>query len=186
MKFFCFNVVFVISFLPLSDDMIDKVSCHQILSLTHNYHVISFFSFSFFPFSIGNHHHRPTQRHHRRPRRVTTILFHSLSPTSLFPNKPFKSESRFSFLDLISLSKVRFCIGWEEQTHMKDSNSNSDLFDPVMVMEFKWSHSSTTFDANFSFAFNDNNFSNRVLWIEIMNDPVDAHPDFDANTTIAD
>ncbi|KAG4938098.1 hypothetical protein JHK84_044347 [Glycine max] len=70
---------------------------------------------------------------------------------------------------------------------MKDSNSNSDLFDPVMAMESEWSRGGGgTSDADFAFAFNDSNFSDRVLRIEIMNDPVDARPDSDACATIAD
>lgn len=52
---------------------------------------------------------------------------------------------------------------------MKDSNS--DLFDPRTVMDSDFSHrgssSSSTSDADFAFAFNDSNFSDRVLRIEI-------------------
>jgi len=67
---------------------------------------------------------------------------------------------------------------------MKDSNS--DLFDPVVAMESEWSRGGSTSDADFAFAFNDSNFSDRVLRIEIMPDPVDARPDSDGCTTIAD
>ncbi|XP_061349845.1 BTB/POZ domain-containing protein POB1-like isoform X1 [Gastrolobium bilobum] len=67
---------------------------------------------------------------------------------------------------------------------MKDSIS--DLFDPVMVMESEWSRGSSTSDADFAFAFNDSNFSDRVLRIEIMCDPVDTRPDIEGVTTIAD
>jgi len=67
---------------------------------------------------------------------------------------------------------------------MKDSNS--DLFDPVVAMESDWSRGGSTSDADFAFAFNDSNFSDRVLRIEIMPDPVDARPDSDGCTTIAD
>ncbi|KAL9304057.1 hypothetical protein ACSQ67_021320 [Phaseolus vulgaris] len=67
---------------------------------------------------------------------------------------------------------------------MKDSNS--DLFDPVVAMESEWSRGGSTSDADFAFAFNDSNFSDRVLRIEIMPDPVDARPDTDGCTTIAD
>ena len=68
---------------------------------------------------------------------------------------------------------------------MKDSNS--DLFDPVMVMESEWSRGGdAASEADFGFAFNDSNFSDRILRIEIMDDPVDARTDSDACATIAD
>jgi hypothetical protein len=68
---------------------------------------------------------------------------------------------------------------------MKDLNS--DLFDPVTVMESEWAHGGgSTSDADFGFAFNDSNFSDRVLRIEIMPDPVDPQPDSELCTTIAD
>ncbi|MED6125067.1 Boi protein [Stylosanthes scabra] len=68
---------------------------------------------------------------------------------------------------------------------MKDSNS--DLFDPVMVMESDWSRGGdAASEADFGFAFNDSNFSDRILRIEIMEDPVDARTDSEACATIAD
>lgn len=54
---------------------------------------------------------------------------------------------------------------------MKDSNL--DLFDPVVAMESEWSGDGSTSDADFDFAFNDNNFFDRVLRIKIMLDPID-------------
>ncbi|XP_027337850.1 BTB/POZ domain-containing protein POB1-like isoform X1 [Abrus precatorius] len=63
---------------------------------------------------------------------------------------------------------------------------NSDLFDPVMALESEWSRGVSASDADFAFAFNDSNFSDRVLRIEIIADPVDARPDSDGCTTIAD
>ncbi|CAL5196011.1 unnamed protein product [Lathyrus oleraceus] len=68
---------------------------------------------------------------------------------------------------------------------MKDLNS--DLFDPVTVMESEWAHGgASNSDADFGFAFNDSNFSDRILRIEIMADPVDPQPDSETCTTIAD
>ncbi|XP_058743924.1 BTB/POZ domain-containing protein POB1-like [Vicia villosa] len=67
---------------------------------------------------------------------------------------------------------------------MKDLNS--DLFDPVTVMESEWAHGGSNSDADFGFAFNDSNFSDRILRIEIMADPVDPQPDSETCTTIAD
>lgn len=70
---------------------------------------------------------------------------------------------------------------------MKDFNS--DLFDPGMVMDSSssdYSRSASSSDADFGFAFNDSNFSDRILRIEIMGDPVEARPDSDGCTTIAD
>lgn len=63
---------------------------------------------------------------------------------------------------------------------------NSDLFDPVMVMESEWSRGASNPDADFAFAFNDSNFSDRVLQIEIMGDPVDSRPDSENCATVAD
>lgn len=70
------------------------------------------------------------------------------------------------------------------QLYMKDLNS--DLFDPVTVMESEWAHGGSKSDADFGFAFNDSNFSDRVLRIEIMADTVDPQPDSETCTTIAD
>ncbi|RZC22478.1 BTB/POZ domain-containing protein POB1-like [Glycine soja] len=70
---------------------------------------------------------------------------------------------------------------------MKDFNS--DLFDPGTVMDSSssdYSRSASSSDADFGFAFNDSNFSDRILRIEIMGDPVEARPDSDGCTTIAD
>ncbi|KHN35353.1 BTB/POZ domain-containing protein POB1 [Glycine soja] len=70
---------------------------------------------------------------------------------------------------------------------MKDFNS--DLFDPGTVMDSSssdYSRSASSSDADFGFAFNDSNFSDRILRIEIMGDPVEARPDSEGCTTIAD
>ncbi|OIW17209.1 hypothetical protein TanjilG_02498 [Lupinus angustifolius] len=71
---------------------------------------------------------------------------------------------------------------------MKDFNS--DLFDPVTVMEdtdySRHASSSSASDSDFAFAFNDSNFSDRILRIEIINDPIQTRPDSNACTTIAD
>ncbi|CAL0308850.1 unnamed protein product [Lupinus luteus] len=70
---------------------------------------------------------------------------------------------------------------------MKDFNS--DLFDPVTVMEdsdYSRHASSSASDSDFAFAFNDSNFSDRILRIEIVNDPIQTRPDSNACTTIAD
>ncbi|PON81824.1 Voltage dependent potassium channel [Trema orientale] len=67
-------------------------------------------------------------------------------------------------------------------------DSNSDLFDLRTVMDaadFPRSVSSSS-DADFGFAFNDSNFSDRQLRIEIMGDSPDARLDSDACTSIAD
>ncbi|KAL2345873.1 hypothetical protein Fmac_007158 [Flemingia macrophylla] len=69
---------------------------------------------------------------------------------------------------------------------MKDFNS--DLFDSATVMDSSsdYSRSASSSDADFAFAFNDSNFSDRMLRIEIMADPVEARPDAHGCTTIAD
>ncbi|KAE9616048.1 hypothetical protein Lal_00017484 [Lupinus albus] len=70
---------------------------------------------------------------------------------------------------------------------MKDFNS--DLFDPVTVMEdsdYSRHASSSASDSDFAFAFNDSNFSDRILRIEIINDPLHTRPDSHPCTTVAD
>lgn len=64
--------------------------------------------------------------------------------------------------------------------------SNSDLFDPVLAMEASFSRGASPSDADFGFAFNDSNFSDRLLRIEIMGDVADANPDSEACTSVAD
>ena len=66
-------------------------------------------------------------------------------------------------------------------------NINSDLFDPgTAVMESDYSRGASASDADFGFAFNDSNFSDRILRIEIMGDPVEARADSEGCTSIAD
>lgn len=61
---------------------------------------------------------------------------------------------------------------------MKDQNL--DLFDPrTAVMDPEYSPSSTR-DPDFGFAFNDVNFSDRLLQIEIMADSFDPQSDSDS------
>ena len=67
---------------------------------------------------------------------------------------------------------------------MKDFNS--DLFDPGMVMDSSssdYSHNVSSSDADFGFAFNNSNFSGRILRID--GEPVKAQTDSDGCTTIA-
>lgn len=67
---------------------------------------------------------------------------------------------------------------------MKDRNL--DLFDPgTAVMDPDYSPTSGL-QPDFAFAFNDSNFSDRVLRIEIVADPTDQRPDSDGYHTIAD
>lgn len=65
-------------------------------------------------------------------------------------------------------------------------DSNSDLFDPVLAMEASFSRGGASSDADFGFAFNDSNFSDRLLRIEIMGDMNETRPDSEACTSIAD
>ncbi len=67
---------------------------------------------------------------------------------------------------------------------------NGDLFDPQSIMD---SFSSTSgvgggsvSDSDFAFAFNDSNFSDRVLKIEIIPDMPETKSDGDGCTSIAD
>lgn len=65
-------------------------------------------------------------------------------------------------------------------------DSNKDLFDPGTVMDSDYSSGASASDADFGFAFNDSNFSDRILRIEIMGDPAETRPDSDGCASIAD
>lgn len=54
---------------------------------------------------------------------------------------------------------------------------NSDLFDPKTVMDSDFSRGLSAGEADFGFAFNDSNFSDRLLRIEIVGDPLENRPD---------
>ncbi|KAK4746466.1 hypothetical protein SAY87_012778 [Trapa incisa] len=61
---------------------------------------------------------------------------------------------------------------------------NSDLFDPRAVMDSDYS---STSEGNFGFAFNDSNFSDRMLRIEIVGGPSDCRSDAEgACASVAD
>ncbi|XP_057980150.1 BTB/POZ domain-containing protein POB1-like isoform X3 [Malania oleifera] len=63
--------------------------------------------------------------------------------------------------------------------------SSSDLFDPRTVMDSDLSPTPSS-DGDFGFAFNDSNFSDRLLRIEIMAGLPDARPDGEGCSTLAD
>ncbi|WRX09520.1 BTB/POZ domain - like 8 [Theobroma cacao] len=64
--------------------------------------------------------------------------------------------------------------------------SNSDLFDPRTEMDSDFARGASGSDGDFGFAFNDSNFSDRLLRIEIMGGPPECHPDGEGCTSIAD
>ncbi|WCJ22365.1 BTB/POZ/Kelch-associated protein [Euphorbia peplus] len=64
--------------------------------------------------------------------------------------------------------------------------SNTDLFDPTTEMDPLYSRGHSSTDGDFGFAFNDSNFSDRVLRIEIMGDLPDNRSDGEGCTSIAD
>ncbi|KAK6918279.1 hypothetical protein RJ641_016701 [Dillenia turbinata] len=75
---------------------------------------------------------------------------------------------------------------------MKDAKA-ADLFDPRTIMDSDHalnrglsSSSSSSSEADFAFAFNDSNFSDRLLRIEIMAGSPDSKSDADGCTTLAD
>ncbi|KAF5744405.1 POZ/BTB containing G-protein 1 isoform 1 [Tripterygium wilfordii] len=61
--------------------------------------------------------------------------------------------------------------------------STTDLFDPRTEMDSDFARSS---DGDFGFAFNDSNFSDRVLRIEIMGDPPEGRTDGEGCRSMAD
>lgn len=64
--------------------------------------------------------------------------------------------------------------------------TNTDLFDPRTEMDSDISRSASSSDGDFGFAFNDSNFSDRLLRIEIMGDPPESRSDGEGCTSIAD
>ncbi|KAG7994606.1 hypothetical protein I3843_01G066400 [Carya illinoinensis] len=60
---------------------------------------------------------------------------------------------------------------------MRNLDMNSDLFDPKTVMDSDFSRGLSAGEADFGFAFNDSNFSDRLLRIEIVGDPLENRPD---------
>ena len=67
-------------------------------------------------------------------------------------------------------------------------DSNTDLFDPRTAMDSDSSPGSTptVSSCDFGFAFNDSNFSDRVLRIEIMAGSQDSRSEGEGCTSIAD
>uniref|UniRef100_A0A2P2J7R0 Uncharacterized protein MANES_05G027100 n=1 Tax=Rhizophora mucronata TaxID=61149 RepID=A0A2P2J7R0_RHIMU len=64
--------------------------------------------------------------------------------------------------------------------------SNADLFDPRTEMESDYLRSASASEGDFGFAFNDSNFSDRLLRIEIMGGSLDERPNGEGCTSIAD
>ena len=55
---------------------------------------------------------------------------------------------------------------------MRGSSNDADLFDPKTEMDSNFSrHGSSSSEGDFGFAFNDSNFSDRLLRIEITGGP---------------
>jgi hypothetical protein len=68
---------------------------------------------------------------------------------------------------------------------MRGSN-NTDLFDPKTEMDSNFSRHGSSSEGDFGFAFNDSNFSDRLLRIEILGGPSDSRSDAEGCTSIAD
>lgn len=64
--------------------------------------------------------------------------------------------------------------------------SNSDLFDPRTEMESDSTRGDSASDGDFGFAFNDSNFSDRLLRIEIMGGSAESRADGEGCTSIID
>ena len=69
---------------------------------------------------------------------------------------------------------------------MRNLETGTDLFDPRTGMESEFTRGSVSAstDADFAFAFNDSNFSDRQLRIEIMGDPLENRADNEGCTSI--
>ncbi|KAI3818518.1 hypothetical protein L1987_12327 [Smallanthus sonchifolius] len=66
-------------------------------------------------------------------------------------------------------------------------DSNLDLFDPITaVMQSDYLPEDCRGPSDFAFAFNDRNFSDRVLRIEIVSEPLESAPDGEGCTSLAD
>lgn len=68
---------------------------------------------------------------------------------------------------------------------MGESN-NVDLFDPLAIMDSDVSLASSVSEPDFAFAFNDRNFSDRVLRIEMVPDLLETKTSCDSCTSIVD
>ncbi|KAJ6710371.1 BTB/POZ DOMAIN-CONTAINING PROTEIN POB1 ISOFORM X1 [Salix koriyanagi] len=64
--------------------------------------------------------------------------------------------------------------------------SNSDLFDPRTEMDSDFTRGGSASDGDFGFAFNDSNFSDRLLRIEIMGGSAEDRADGEGCTSIID
>jgi len=64
--------------------------------------------------------------------------------------------------------------------------SNTDLFDPRTEMDSDFTRGSSASDGDFGFAFNDSNFSDRLLRIEIMGGSAENRADGEGCTSIID
>ncbi|CAK7348780.1 unnamed protein product [Dovyalis caffra] len=64
--------------------------------------------------------------------------------------------------------------------------SNSDLFDPRTEMDSDFTRGGSASDGDFGFAFNDSNFSDRLLRIEIMGGSAENRADGEGCTSIID
>ena len=69
---------------------------------------------------------------------------------------------------------------------MRNLDMGTDLFDPRMGMESEFTRGgvSAFTNADFAFAFNDSNFLDRQLWIEIKGNPLENRPDNEGCTSI--
>ena len=65
-------------------------------------------------------------------------------------------------------------------------SDNTDLFDPKTEMDSNFSRHGSSSEGDFGFAFNDSNFSDRLLRIEILGGPSDSRSDAEGCTSIAD
>ena len=83
--------------------------------------------------------------------------------------------------------KMRKLMRWREFFRARERmrETNSDLFDPRTVMDSDYFPNGGR-DGDFGFAFNDSNFSDRLLQIEIVADPPETRPDGDACHSLAD
>jgi hypothetical protein len=69
---------------------------------------------------------------------------------------------------------------------MRGTTENTDLFDPKTQMDPDFTRHGSSSDGDFGFAFNDSNFSDRLLRIEIMGGPSDSRSEVEGCTSIAD
>lgn len=133
----------------------------------------------------------------QRPLLKLIIIQIEQSLTSIYgsssPNLPNSTKfcNLIDPIQTLGFVYLRTLSGYRERERGRERmrDAGLDLFDPratVMDSDCNLSPSNGREQEDFAFAFNDSNFSDRVLRIEIMPDSPDTRPDLEGCLTLAD